>query len=193
MGRSTVGRAALLVLLAVAAVTGGALAASLGPSLAAPAPAALSEPAVPAPARVTPAAVAAGACAENALPKLIRVSIRAQRAWFCDRGRTVLAVAATTGAVARRGRATPTGSFRIEGRQRNAILRPDDGGRYQVRYWVPFSGTEYGFHDAPWQRFALGSAKYRWQGSHGCVHLSVRAMRFLYRWGTTGTPVRITR
>jgi hypothetical protein len=58
---------------------------------------------------------------------------------------------------------------------------------------VPFSGTEYGFHDASWQRFPLGSSAYRRQGSHGCVHLSLSAMRFLYTWGATGTAVHITR
>jgi lipoprotein-anchoring transpeptidase ErfK/SrfK len=99
----------------------------------------------------------------------------------------------TTGAVRLRDRATPTGWFAIEGRARAATLTPAGGHSYHVRYWIPFSGTEYGFHDASWQRFALGSARYRAHGSHGCVHMSLRALRFLYRWGTTGTAVHILR
>jgi hypothetical protein len=140
-----------------------------------------------------PARPAVDACAANVHAKLVRVSIADQRAWFCAHRRTVLTVPVTTGAAERAGRATPTGWFRIEGRARNTTLLPSDGSSYRVRYWVPFSGTEYGFHDASWQRFPLGSRDYRWQGSHGCVHMSLAAMRFLYGWGTAGTPVQILR
>jgi lipoprotein-anchoring transpeptidase ErfK/SrfK len=132
-----------------------------------------------------------GPCAANRYAKLIEVSIARQRAWFCAHRRQVGRVPVTTGASALAGRATPRGRFRIQGRARNTVLRPSDGGRYPVRYWVAFSGTEYGFHDASWQRFPLGSPRYRWRGSHGCVHLSVPAMRFLYRWASTGTRVVI--
>lgn len=136
---------------------------------------------------------AVDACAANGHAKLVRVSIARQRAWFCAQRHTVRTVPVTTGAAARVGRATPTGWFRIEGRMRDTTLLPSDGSSYRVRYWVPFSGTEYGFHDASWQRFPLGSATYRWRGSHGCVHMSLSAMHFLYGWGTAGTPVQILR
>jgi lipoprotein-anchoring transpeptidase ErfK/SrfK len=139
------------------------------------------------------AAAQRDACARTTGRKVVRVSIAAQRAWFCAGHVTVRSVPVTTGALARPGRATPTGGFRVEGHARNATLRPDGGGSYHVRYWVPFSGTDYGFHDASWQQFPLGSPKYRWRGSHGCVHVSLSGMRFLYRWATTGTRVQITR
>ena len=51
----------------------------------------------------------------------------------------------------------------------------------------------FGFHDSSWQHFPYGSAKYRTHGSHGCVHMPLHAIAFLYRWGDTGTPVRIKR
>ena len=36
-----------------------------------------------------------------------------------------------------------------------------------------------------------GSPKYRTKGSHGCVHMPLPAMRFLYTWAEVGTTVRI--
>jgi lipoprotein-anchoring transpeptidase ErfK/SrfK len=60
-----------------------------------------------------------------------------------------------------------------------------------VKYWIPFQGPLFGFHDSPWQRFPYGGPEYRTQGSHGCIHVPLSAIRFLYRWASVGTPVRI--
>jgi lipoprotein-anchoring transpeptidase ErfK/SrfK len=127
-------------------------------------------------------------CVHNHAARTALVSITYQHAWMCARAHTVYDTAVTTG---RAGSHTPTGRFRIEGHARNTVLRPDEGGAYHVRYWIPFQGPAYGFHDAHWQRFPFGSAAYRTAGSHGCVHMPISAMRFLYRWGRVGTVVRI--
>ncbi len=69
-------------------------------------------------------------------------------------------------------------------------LTPLDGGSYHVAYWVPYDGP-YGFHDSSWQKFAYGSPKYRTDGSHGCVHLPMSAMKWFYKWADVGTAVTI--
>jgi lipoprotein-anchoring transpeptidase ErfK/SrfK len=195
------GRAALFAAAAAVAVATGVLAASITASAAAPEAgptvahhAGSAERPVARP-NARPVARSGaerpGPCSGNRYAKLIKVSIAGQRAWFCEHRHQVRVVPVTTGASALAGRATPQGRFRIEGRARNTVLRPSDGGQFHVRYWVPFSGTDYGFHDASWQRFPLGSPRYRWRGSHGCVHMSVPAMRFLYRWASTGTRVSV--
>lgn len=121
----------------------------------------------------------------------MRVSIEAQHAWLCARHRAVLSTAVTTGATERAGRATPRGRFRIQGLDRDSVLHPDDGGAYPVKYWIPFDAPLYGFHDALWQKMPFGSPHYVTRGSHGCVHMSLRAMRFLYHWARIGTRVVI--
>lgn len=129
-------------------------------------------------------------CAHNRAAQLVLVSISDQRAWLCARSRTVFSTAVTTGM---RGRATvtPTGHFRIQGRDRDTVLHPDNGRSYPVRYWIPFDAPDYGFHDASWQKMPFGSAAYRTDGSHGCVHMPRKAVAFLYRWVRIGTPVLI--
>ena len=36
-----------------------------------------------------------------------------------------------------------------------------------------------------------GGAQYRTDGSHGCVHMPLAQIAFLYRWAPIGTPVTI--
>lgn len=129
-------------------------------------------------------------CAHNRAAQLVLVSISDQRAWLCARSRTVFSTAVTTGM---RGRATvtPTGHFRIQGRDRDTVLHPDNGRSYPVRYWIPFDAPDYGFHDASWQTMPFGSADYRTHGSHGCVHMPRKAVAFLYRWVHVGAAVLI--
>lgn len=162
------------------------------PGLAAPtAPAATQHAAVGARHRAAPATAAAiNHCAHNRAPQLVLVSITDQRAWLCARARTVYSTAVTTG-MRGRATATPTGHFRIQGRDRDTVLRPDGGGAYPVKYWIPFQAPAYGFHDAGWQKVPFGSAGYRTGGSHGCVHMPLKAVAFLYRWVHVGAAVTI--
>jgi lipoprotein-anchoring transpeptidase ErfK/SrfK len=129
-------------------------------------------------------------CAHNHRRQLVLVSITEQHAWFCARSRTVYSTAVTTGRSGKDTR-TPTGHFTVQGRDRDTVLLPDDGRRYHVRYWIPFDAPTYGFHDASWQTFPFGSAKYRTGGSQGCVHLPLRTITFLYHWVHIGASVTI--
>jgi lipoprotein-anchoring transpeptidase ErfK/SrfK len=86
---------------------------------------------------------------------------------------------------------TPTGTFRIQGLNRNSILTLADGEQYPVKYWIPFQAPLFGFHDSPWQTIPYGSPQYRTGGSHGCIHMPLAAIRFLYRWAHIGTAVTI--
>ncbi|HZC73264.1 MAG TPA: L,D-transpeptidase [Jatrophihabitans sp.] len=130
-------------------------------------------------------------CAHNTAAQRVLVSIRAQHVWLCARHRTALSTAVTTGATARRGDATPRGRFRIQGLNRNTVLYPASGGAYPVKFWIPFDAPLYGFHDASWQKLPYGSRHYVTRGSHGCIHMPHRAIKFLYHWARIGTRVVI--
>ena len=119
------------------------------------------------------------------------VSLAVQHAWLCHRGHTVRSFPITSGRTTADSR-TPTGRFRIQGRNRNSVLTLASGRQYDVKYWIPFEGSEYGFHDASWQKIPFGSPRWRTQGSHGCVHMPVRAIRQLFGWAAYGTPVIVT-
>ena len=120
----------------------------------------------------------------------MKVSLRKQHLWLCARARVAFSTAITSG-MAGPYTSTPTGHYAIQGVTRDTTLTLVSGATYRVRYWIPFDGPLFGFHDASWQTFPYGSARYRTDGSHGCVHLPLEAMAFLARWAQVGTPVVI--
>jgi lipoprotein-anchoring transpeptidase ErfK/SrfK len=112
--------------------------------------------------------------------------------WMCARHRVAYATPITSGMVGPYTE-TPRGTFRIQGLNRHSTLTLNTGATYAVKYWIPFQAPLFGFHDSSWQRFPYGSARYRTRGSHGCVHMPLAAIRFLYGWADIGTTVRIHR
>ncbi len=149
-----------------------------------------------APAAVTPAAARPAVpkpnhCARFAARRLVLVDIRTQHMWLCAAHRVALSTPMTSGASAEPYNATPRGTFHIQGLNRDSVLYPTDGRAYPVQYWIPFDAPLYGFHDSSWQTFPYGSPEYRTGGSHGCVHMPLAAIRFLYRWADIGTTVVI--
>ena len=142
-----------------------------------------------APSRSTRAAPASP-CRSNGDSQRIIVSIRQQHAWMCAGVHQVADSAVTTGATAA-GNGTPIGTWHIETKQTNTTLTVLTGEAFHVNYWLPYDGNVYGLHDSSWQTFPYGSQQYRTGGSHGCVHLPLAAMRWVYGWARVGATVTI--
>ena len=94
----------------------------------------------------------------------------------------------TSGAKAH-DRSTPLGHWLVQGKQSDRDLTGPGYSEF-VHYWVPFNG-DYGFHDAPWQKMPYGATGYKTLGSHGCVHLPAKTMKWFYGWVKVGTAVTI--
>jgi lipoprotein-anchoring transpeptidase ErfK/SrfK len=131
------------------------------------------------------------ACAGNAEAQLVLVSVTKQHLWMCAARRLVYNAAVTTGAVDLPYDSTPTGSYLIQAKETDQTLTLLSGDEYQVSYWIPFDAPLFGFHDSSWQTFPYGSARYRTEGSHGCIHTPLAAMKFLYNWADIGATVTI--
>jgi hypothetical protein len=128
-------------------------------------------------------------CADNTAGQLILVSISRQHMWACDGTNQAYDSAITSGAYLA-GDATPTGTWHIYSKSTNIHLIGPTWDDF-VNYWMPFYSA-YGFHDSSWQTFPYGDPAYASQGSHGCVHLPLPAMAWLYGWSHVGTTVTIT-
>ena len=129
-------------------------------------------------------------CTTNRRAQWIFVDLGRQHMWLCERSRVARDTAVTTGM---RGpdTETPTGNYRIQGLNRDSVLTLANGQTYPVKYWIPFDAPLFGFHDSSWQHFPYGSPQYKTAGSHGCVHMPLPAIRFLYGWAEIGTRVTI--
>ena len=119
----------------------------------------------------------------------IDISIEKQRVILFENGRKVMESACVTG-TPNRERATHYGSFRINYKQRNRILRGSQK-LYEafVSYWMPFYGG-IGLHDATW-RGSFGGNIYKSNGSHGCINLPPAFAKQLYERVTVGMPVYV--
>jgi hypothetical protein len=135
---------------------------------------------------------ASSPCVHIRQAQLIVVSIKRQHEWACAQHRTLLSTAVTTGASSHPGDATPRGTFAVQGLNRNTVLTTSAAGNYDVKYWIPFHLGVWGFHDASWQTMPFGSKHYVTRGSHGCIHMPLAAIRWLFHWVHYGTQVRIT-
>ena len=133
----------------------------------------------------------ASACTHNRSGKLVLVDVSEQHLWLCQGTRSTFDSPVTSGAVDLPYDSTPTGTFRVQAKDRHRTLTLLGGQQFTVKYWIPFQGPLFGFHDSPWQKMAYGSQRYRTKGSHGCVHLPLATISHLYHWADVGTPVRI--
>jgi lipoprotein-anchoring transpeptidase ErfK/SrfK len=131
------------------------------------------------------------ACAANTAAQLVLVSVAKQHAWMCAGSHLAYDTAVTTGAVELPYDSTPTGTYRIQGKTTDTTLTLLSGATYAVSYWIPFDGPLFGFHDSSWQNFPYGSPRYRTEGSHGCIHMPLAAMKVLYDWAAVGATVTI--
>jgi hypothetical protein len=141
-------------------------------------------------------AAAANACADNASGKLLLVSISQQHIWACDGTAMAKDSAVTTGTseiINGVDDNTPTGSWHIYSKQTNTTLKGCDANgcwNDPVSYWMPYDGAV-GFHDASWQTFPFGSDQYKTDGSHGCVHVPLDFISWVYDWAAVGTTVTV--
>ena len=117
----------------------------------------------------------------------IEADLSRQHLWYYQNGALQYETDFVSGLASEPGRNTPTGVFRVWGKQRDRILKGDDYESF-VSYWMPFTWTGCGLHDAPW-RGAFGGSIYKTNGSHGCLNLPSKAAASLYSMVNFDTPV----
>ncbi|MGN0362281.1 MAG: L,D-transpeptidase family protein [Bilifractor sp.] len=91
---------------------------------------------------------------------------------------------------------TPDGAFIILNKEQNATLLGDQiAGKENyytytqpVSYWMPFTYSGCGMHDAVW-RSSFGSDIYIANGSHGCLNLSLDAAAQIYNLVSVREPM----
>lgn len=144
-------------------------------------------------------------CAGNTLGQEVIVSISAQHMWACEAAKTVYDNPVVTGMEQYPNNLTPTGTYKIYGKQTDQRLTgSDQHGSWDdpVSYWLPFLSNNYGvygFHDATWRNNSdFGkidvNAPYTTvakSGSRGCVELPLSAAKWLYDWAPINTVVTI--
>ena len=120
----------------------------------------------------------------------VEIDLTSQHLWLYRNGECIVSCGVVSGCVANNTR-TPTGNFTIFAKNTDRYLSGSnvDGSRYRswVSYFMPFSGG-CGIHDATW-RSSFGGDQYLYNGSHGCVGVSLSNAKTIYNNVSVGTHV----
>ena len=117
----------------------------------------------------------------------IEVSLRQQHMWQYVDGELTVESDVVSGNVG--ARATPKGCYKVLQRSSPATLVGDDY-RTKVNYWLGFTYSGCGLHDATW-RGSFGGNIYTYDGSHGCVNMPIDKVKEVYGYASTGDYVVI--
>lgn len=115
----------------------------------------------------------------------VEINLTAQHLFFYKDGKLLTESDFVSGNVAR-GNATPTGTYGVTYKAKDATLRGDTY-ESKVSYWIPFNNN-IGMHDASW-RSTFGGTIYKRSGSHGCINLPYSAAQKIYENIEAGYPV----
>lgn len=102
------------------------------------------------------------------------VSIKNQELWVVRKGKVAVHLTDVVTGTENKSNATPKGVWYIMYKESPSVLRGynDDGSKYasKVQYWMPFTLSGCGLHDASW-RSDWSKSAYLTGGSHGCVNI----------------------
>lgn len=124
------------------------------------------------------------------------VSLKKQEVWLVRKGKLAAHLDdVVTGTMeGSKGDQTPRGVWYIHYKESPSILRGtnDDGSSYAspVKYWMPFTLSGCGFHDASW-RTDWSKKAYLRGGSHGCVNVKPSEIRKVWNNIFKNEPVII--
>ena len=124
------------------------------------------------------------------------VSLKKQEVWLVKKGKLAAHLNdVVTGTMeGSKGDQTPRGVWYIHYKESPSTLRGtnDDGSSYAspVKYWMPFTLSGCGFHDASW-RTDWSKKAYLRGGSHGCVNVKPSEIRKVWNNISKNEPVII--
>jgi hypothetical protein len=126
----------------------------------------------------------------------VDVDLTEQHARFYDASGTLKWEADCVTGAPTDGHDTPQGVWRIFNKESPSVLKGDiqastgqPSYETEVAYWMAFTYSGCGLHDATWQS-AFGGTRYKdGYGSHGCVNLSLDAAASLYDLVAVGNAV----
>ncbi|NMA30476.1 MAG: L,D-transpeptidase [Candidatus Methanofastidiosa archaeon] len=115
----------------------------------------------------------------------VEIDLKNQMVYVYRDGQLRVKTKTVTGNVSR-GKATPTGIYPLNYKERDTVLRGED---YEspVKYWMPFN-YHIGLHDAD-LKTEFGGDIYEKNGSNGCINLPPENTKAIFDLVYPGMPV----
>ena len=123
----------------------------------------------------------------------IEVDLSNQQWWYYKKGKLKRSGYVVSGQTTSAARTTLEGVYKLWAKDYNHRMKDSnaDGDEWDVTctYWNNISLCGIGMHDSAWRGGAFGGDIYKWNGSHGCINMSVPDAEYIYNNVELGTPV----
>ena len=123
----------------------------------------------------------------------VEVDLTAQHCWYYKNGQLEYECDIVSGQTTSRTRTTFPGVYKLWYKAENFRLSDEntDGDTWDVEcdYWNNISLSGIGMHDSQWRGNEFGGDIYKWEGSHGCINMSLEGAKYIYDNVEFGTPV----
>ncbi|MDE6149447.1 MAG: L,D-transpeptidase/peptidoglycan binding protein [Ruminococcus sp.] len=123
----------------------------------------------------------------------IEIDLTNQTLWYYKNGKKLWECGIVSGQTTSAARTTLPGVYKLWDKQTNFRMKSSnsDGERWDTTcsYWNNVSLCGIGLHDSQWRGTAVGGEIYKYNGSHGCINMTLESAKYIYDNVEYDTPV----
>lgn len=123
----------------------------------------------------------------------IEIDLTNQTLWYYKNGKKLWECGIVSGQTTSAARTTLPGVYKLWDKQTNYRMKSSnsDGERWDTtcNYWNNVSLCGIGLHDSQWRGTAVGGEIYKYNGSHGCINMTLESAKYIYDNVEYDTPV----
>lgn len=123
----------------------------------------------------------------------IEIDLTNQTLWYYKEGKKLWECGIVSGQTTSAARTTLPGVYKLWDKQTNYRMKASnaDGDRWDTTcaYWNNVSLCGIGLHDSQWRGNYVGGDIYKYNGSHGCINMTLQSAKYIYDNVEYDTPV----
>lgn len=123
----------------------------------------------------------------------VEVDLTNQTLWYYKNGKKEWECGIVSGQTTSEARTTLPGVYKVWDKQTNYRMKDTnaDGDSWDTTcsYWTRVAIVGIGLHDSQWRGNAVGGDIYKYNGSHGCINMTLESAKYIYDNVDYDTPV----
>ncbi|MGN1113890.1 MAG: L,D-transpeptidase family protein [Oscillospiraceae bacterium] len=123
----------------------------------------------------------------------IEIDLTAQHLWYYKNGKKVHECDIVSGQTTSEARTTLPGVYKVWQKATDYEMKGSnsDGDKWNsfANYWTRVAIVGIGLHDSTWRNGYFGGEIYKYNGSHGCINMTLEDAKYVYDNVPMGTPV----
>lgn len=123
----------------------------------------------------------------------VEIDLTNQQFWVYKKGKKVRSGYVVSGQTTSEARTTLPGVYKVWQKETDYRMKDSnaDGEEWDTtcKYWTRIAIVGIGMHDSQWRGNAFGGNIYKYNGSHGCINMSLDDAKYMYEKVAMNTPV----